>query len=399
MCDKRTRVWVLAFLLLAAAGQADAASSGPRGDDAVISEVLRRLDALEEQNRGLERELAELRHENDVLRAASTATASTAIASASSAAATRSVAIPPAEWTSRLRFAGDFRFRHETIDVEQDGIDQARETIRARIGAAIRFGENLDGEIAFATGGLEPRGGSTTLGAASSRKAVGLDLGYARWRPVESLALTAGKMRQPFVVPSLSLFIDNEIRPEGVAVNYEYGGLSASAFGFWLEERPRESDSTLLGAQLGWSGTFERVSLKLGGAWFDYGGVQGRFPGFANSLVSEFGNSIVGSGPDARYVYDYDVGEVYAEASLGTGRLPLRFFADYARNFEADDGLDTAYSAGVVVGQAKEPGRWEAQVLTSPSRKTRCSGIGSTRTSPAVSRTTKGSSTACRGCR
>jgi hypothetical protein len=368
MSGKRTSANTAAVILfLALGGQALASSSDTAGGDEAMADVLRRLTALEAQNHELTLQVEELRQHNQVLQAGSALVASTAPAAApENAAATPAAA---AEWASRIRVAGDFRFRHENIDVEDLPTDRTRETMRARIAAAIRFTDDIEGEIGIASGGLEPRGASATLGAASSRKEIGLDLAYARWRPVEALAMTAGKMRQPFVRPGTSLFIDNEIRPEGIAINYEAGGVFGSAFAFWLEERAQAADSMLLGAQLGWTGAFDRLNLKLSAGYYDYGSIQGRFPGFANSLVSEFGNSIEGSGADARYVYDYDVGQLFAEANLMAGDLPLSLFADYARNFAADDGFDTAYTVGVTVGKASSPGRWQAGVATQAVEK------------------------------
>lgn len=66
------------------------------------------------------------------------------------------------------------------------------------------------------------------------------------WRPLDTLGLTFGKMREPYVRPGRSLFFDNEIRPEGVSAGYkDSSGLFGSAFGSWLEERPFEGDSML----------------------------------------------------------------------------------------------------------------------------------------------------------
>jgi Putative porin len=355
-------------LLLAVTGVAVAAPA----DENVLTEVLRRLEALERQNRELALKVETLQRQNEQLQAgaaAAVAPAATMTARVGTPDAPTPSAAQAPEWTSRVQLGGDFRFRHENIDESEPDIDQTRQTIRARFGAKIAFADELDGEIALATGGDDPRGRSATLGGASSRKSIGLDLGYARWRPLAGLAFTAGKMRQPLVRPSLSLFIDNEIRPEGMAVNLERGGLNAAAFGFWLEQRPEASDSMLYGAELGWSGELDPLSLRVGGTYYDFSGIQGRNPGFANSLVSDFGNSITGAGPDARYVFDYDIGELYAEVSLGAGAWPLRAFVAYARNFAAPDGLDTAVSAGVTLGRAREPGRWEATLVTQAMEK------------------------------
>jgi hypothetical protein len=322
-----------------------------------MAQVLRRLEQLERKNEELTRELEALRQQRGPAPTASVAQASAQVAAPISAP-------PPDAWASRIQFKGDLRYRHENIDNAAAADDRTRDTLRARFGAAIRVNEDLDGEIAIASGGRDPRGASAVLGAESSRKDIGLDLAYMTWRPLDGVALAAGKMRQPFARPTLNAFIDNEIRPEGLALSLERdSGLFGSAFHFWLEERPVDADSTLSGAQLGWSRQFDALQLKGAVSYFDYGGVQGRLPGFGEGVVGAFGNSTVGSGADARYVFDYDVAEAYAEATLRIAGAPFAVFADYARNVAANDGLDTAWSAGVLFGKANQPGRWEVGAM------------------------------------
>jgi hypothetical protein len=371
-----------------------------------LAAVLRRLDALEAQNRGFSEQLTALERQNAELQAAlreagasqasasqlvaasqaggtaaTTATgqlASAATAPAASMAAGRAgaVGLPAAapapttsapanvDWLTRVKIAGDFRYRHENIDDEQAPEDRTRETIRARIAAALQITDTIDGEIGISTGGSDPRGGSATLGAASSRKPVGLDVGYVRWRPRKEIAVIGGKMRQPFVRPGLSLFIDNEIRPEGIAVTYDgANGVFGSAFHYWLEERSTSVDSTLLGGQLGWAGGSDAFKIKVGAGYYDYGDVKGQSPDFADGLVNQFGNSVVGPGEDAVYAYDYDIGQLFADATFDVNGIPVNAFIDYAHNFAADNDLTDAYNVGVLVGKTSAPGRWEVGVM------------------------------------
>jgi hypothetical protein len=355
--------WMATLVALLAANYAVAASP----PDTMV-EVLRRLDALEQQNRQLRAEVAELRQHTATLQtAAATSAGGPAAAAAGAGGTTATAAVDPAgaaaeagEWASRIRIAGDFRFRHYAVDVEGASQVRERESIRARIAAAIRFNEQVDGEIGIASGAPDPRGASSTLGATSSRKQIGLDLGYARWRPTDELAVIAGKMRQPFERPGLSAFIDNEIRPEGLALTYDgQNGLFGSAFNYWLEERADSADSMVLGGQFGWSGGSEKLKLKAGLGYYDYGSVQGQSPYFGNGVGAEFGNTVLGAGPDAVYAYDYDIGQLFAAVDLLAGSWPVSLFADYGHNFaDADDRTD-AYAVGVLFGKANAPRRWE----------------------------------------
>lgn len=328
-----------------------------------LEQVNQRLEVLERQNQMLNARVDELTRQNTALVAANPAPAAPAQAETTKVASSSAPATAADEWASRIRLNGDFRFRHEAIDNAALPSERERESIRARISAAIRITDTIKGEVGFGSG-TDPRGGSVTLGAASSRKEIGLDLGYMTWQALDELSITAGKMREPYVRPGRSVFFDNEIRPEGIALNYkDQRGLFGTAFNFWLEERAAMSDSKLRGGQIGWEGDAGALKLKAGAGYYDYVNVQGRFPGFANSLVNEFGNTIVGSGASARYAYDYDIGQAFAEAAWPIAGVPFSVFADYAENLEADNGLDTAYGFGFLAGKASSPGRWEAGVL------------------------------------
>jgi hypothetical protein len=376
--------WMIATVCCGVTVDARAAS------DREMAAVLQRLEMLETQNREFSRQIAALERQNASLQTALTTgpeSASGTVAGATGGAATSATIPPPTtavpaapvpaadstgkaatsaaqtalEWASRVRIAGDLRYRHENIDDGSQPEDRSRETVRARIAAAIQFMDSIDGEIGISTGASDPRGGSATLGAAGSRKPLGLDVAYARWRATDELAVIAGKMRQPFVRPGMSLFVDNEIRPEGVAATYGgKSGIFGSAFNYWLEERPTDVDSTMLGGQLGWAANTDALKLKIGAGYYDLHNIKGEDPDFGDGVVSAFGNSVTDAG---LYAYDYDIGQLFADATFFIGELPVNAFADYAHNFRADNGLDDAFGVGVLVGKASAPGRWEFGVM------------------------------------
>lgn len=346
------------------------AASDPDAMARALEQVNQRLDVLEQQNRQLAQRVDELTKQNDVLRAANPTAPASAAEPPTAAPAAAPVAAPREAWESRIRLGGDFRFRHESIDNSALSNERTRESIRARISASIKVNDALKAEIGFGSGGRDPRGGAATLGDASSRKDIGLDLAYMSWKALDELTLTAGKMREPYVRPGRSQFFDNEIRPEGIAVNYkDEHGVFGTAFRFWLEERPLQADSTLVGGQAGWDGTLGAASLKVGAGYWSFDNIKGRFPGFGNSIATEFGNTITGTGAAARYVYDYHIGQLFAETTFPVAGIPLNLFADYGHNYAADNGLDTAYSVGVLVGKASAPGKWEVGVMTQKVEK------------------------------
>jgi hypothetical protein len=327
-----------------------------------MTQVIERLEAVERQNRHLTRQVEELSRQLQTAQAAAAAPAAQVANTAPAAPATPSTSADPG--SPRISFNGDLRFRHDHLDNSLLANERTRQTVRARFNAAIALSDSIKGEVGFATGNGDPRGGSATLGSASSKKDVDVDLLYLSWRAMEQLTLTAGKMREPYTRPGRSLFFDNEIRPEGVAVSYKDArGIFGTAFDFWLEERALQGDSKLRGAQVGWDGSVGAIKLKTGGGYYDYHDVQGRFPGFGNGLVNEAGNTVIGAGPGARFAYDYDVGQLFAEVTLPIAGIPLNLFADFARNFDAGNDLDDAYDIGFLVGKAAKPGQWEAGML------------------------------------
>ncbi|MGH8189707.1 MAG: putative porin [Steroidobacteraceae bacterium] len=354
---------ILGLLLQTSIAYAQADTPGDMPDP-MLQQILQRLEALEAQNAQLQRQVDALLQQNAALREQPAR-----VADAGAAAPSTPSAQPPApspdEWASRIRFKGDLRFRRESTDNEIALEERTREGVRARFGAQIKVNDKVEGEVALGTGGGNPRGGSATLGGGTSRKDFDLDLAYMSWRALDDLTVTAGKMRQPFFRPGFSGFIDNEIRPEGVALAYEGPhGLFGSAFRYWLEERAQAPDSMLTGAQAGWRAPAGDLKLVLGLGYYDYGSVRGQPSRFGNGVMNELGNTVIGTGADARYVYDYDIAQAFTEAGFAVGSVPLTIFADYARNIAADDGLDAAYNVGVAVGKANAVGRWELGVMT-----------------------------------
>ena len=156
-------------------------------------------------------------------------------------------------WVSRWQRSGDLRVRFDTID-QANLVDRDRGRFRLRAGALVRVNDDTRVEIQFATGeGGDARSANQTFTDANSRKALDLDLAYVEWSPTDTLTVTAGKMRYPWV-RTQSYFFDNDVNPEGVAVAWQQGatGLFGSAFYTGLAERATAADSRMVGAQFGW---------------------------------------------------------------------------------------------------------------------------------------------------
>jgi hypothetical protein len=301
-------------------------------------------------------------------------------------------------WVSRWQWRGDLRVRNDTIQQEFNPVDRNRGRFRLRAGAMVRVNDDTRVEVQFATGeGGDARSSNQTFTDANSRKALDLDLAYVEWSPTDTLKITAGKMRYPWV-RTQSYFFDNDVNPEGLAAAWQQGatGFFGSVFYAGLSERSSFADSSMVGAQAGWRASASDGSRKLLAlSYYDHGAVQGYNPfqgaGAGAAGLGAYGNTTTTSAAVCRRaVYssagvvspclanDYDIVELLGEYQFNVGSQPLTLYANLARNLKADfgvtsstpssnvpAGLDTAYSFGFNYGRANAnlPGSWEVGYL------------------------------------
>ena len=297
-------------------------------------------------------------------------------------------------WMGRWVWKGDLRLRNENIDQEATAAERNRNRFRLRVGAFARVNDNTRVELQFAsTEGGDARSSNQSFSDANSRKALDLDTAYVEWSPNDQWKMTAGKMRYPWVRTS-SFFFDNDINPEGVAVNWQQAanGFFGGAFLADLAERATAAESRMLGAQVGWRELRSDGSrILLAATYYDHAAVQGYNPFQGASATSaglgSFGNSTTTSATICRKAVasgvaclanDYNVIELLGEYQFNVGEQPLLLFVDLAKNTAADysittastattipQGLDTAYALGFTYGRANAaiPGTWEIGYL------------------------------------
>jgi hypothetical protein len=297
------------------------------------------------------------------------------------------------DWVGRFTWKGDFRYRNEDIKQEFVAQERNRDRIRLRAGFVAKVNDTVTTEVQLTTseplsnGGYgDARSSNQTLTDASSRKRVFLDTAFAQWAPTTTFKATFGKMRYPFVRPTGSLFFDNDINPEGIALNWQQGqgatplGLFASAWYYQLAERSTAADSTMSGAQIGWRADLASTTrLTVAASYFDNGAVMGynavqdaTLPGnaFGNTTTASAAicrPGVVTATSTACIANDFNIFEAMAELSMQVGGQPLVFSLDYAKNNKADfaasatspSGLDTAYMGGVQYGRVTGAHSWE----------------------------------------
>lgn len=283
-------------------------------------------------------------------------------------------------WLDRFTFKGDFRYRHEYINQEDDGKShRTRHRIRARIFIGAEVNEYVDFGFQFATGdneespagdfdfGGDPVSTNQTIGDAFSNKFMWVDLAYFDFHPIKkcsdyNLNILGGKIKTPYRVMSKSeLLWDPDLRPEGGAVIFsrdtEALEIFSSVGGFYMKERQGEThgsssaDTGLIGGQVGVTVAISHASITAGSGYYDYINVKG---------YGSFFEDLGGNTPDANgnYNEDFDILEYFAEVGFEAAELPVTVFGNYATNTAAT-GNDTAYLVGAKLGKAKDPGTWE----------------------------------------
>ncbi len=263
-----------------------------------------------------------------------------------------------ADWTEKFKFKGDFRYRYEMTD--EEGKDQRhRNRLRLRLGVHAKVNETVDVGIMLASGGENPVSTNQTLDSQASTKDIRLDQAYFAWKPVSGLAIKGGKLNNPFYRPvKTALLWDSDLRPEGLALQYNGNQVFVNAGYFFLEERSKDDDSFLMGAQVGYQGKFNETKLTIGTGYFGYTEIEGRPLGDFDYLEAggdSFGNSL---DDDGNFITDYSEWELFGDVSFKAGSIPLTLFFDYVINTAADDD-DTGYLVGFKVGKTKEPGSWD----------------------------------------
>lgn len=256
-------------------------------------------------------------------------------------------------WTKKTRLSGDLRYRHEAVNDEAKSV-RNRHRIRARANLTTNLTESLTVGIGLSTGGSANDSGNQTLGSGFSRKPIGMDLAYFDWKVSDTMSFMGGKMSNPFFRPAgYHLIYDSDIRPEGLAFKYNSGTFFGNASAFWVEERPDDPDSVLLGLQAGYRRILNNgANLIVGASYYKTSHTRRYAPIFTPGNGQ--GNQLDANG---NYLFGFSEVELFGELEFDLGGEPMSLFLDYVTNTDADV-FNKGFAFGATYRLASAPGGW-----------------------------------------
>ncbi len=277
------------------------------------------------------------------------------------------VALPESlKWAENIKWNGDFRYRHETIDDTSSSAKENRDRnrIRDRIGITAILDDEWDVGIRLAGGNSDsPTSTNQTLGNSGdenfSSHDFWLDRAYANWKPASwnGFKLTMGKMGMPFYKAGKNQLIwDGDLSPGGIAASQEFilgesTVAKVTGGGFWIAERAAEADTSLWGLQGMLTHNFADSTVIGGVSYYDYGNIKGTAP----AGISSKGNTTSGG----MFGNDYNILEFFGEYKTKIGDLPVSAYGSYVENTVASTSGDTGYLLGCTLNKAKSIGSWQ----------------------------------------
>lgn len=335
----------------------------------MLEQTLERLNQLEQQQAVVDTvQQAEIVVEEDQI----VTVAGVEMATAEQVAANRAK-LDKMSWADRISWFGDFRYRYEYLDAGAPvDATRNRQRIRARPAMSAALSPTLQVGFGLATGNdLDPISSNATLGGGGGDKQINVDLAYFDWTGITDTSIRAGKFKNTFqVVGGSELQWDGDWRPEGFDATWSNDTFFVQGLSTWLESDSNKSNNDWAYiVQAGAQGKLGPAKLKGGIGYTDitakgkdcyYAQVDGLPSGTPSDGQLCYGNQATDNGATTprQYLYDFNVIDVFAEATFEVGKLPLSIWGDYIQNADADE-YDSGYQAGVQLGNAKEKGSWQ----------------------------------------
>lgn len=197
------------------------------------------------------------------------------------------------QWVQNIKMKGDLRLRYqgEHRDIDKS-LNNGEKLVRNRFRFRLRAGvdakvlDNMNVAFGLASGSDgDPRSTNQTFQDSFAKKPVWIDYAYAQWTPMKELALTGGRMKNPFWTTSDNLW-DGDINPEGVALQANYKPvpnvtLFLNTAGFVIDELGITSAGPwMIGLQPGFDWYFipDKADAKFAFSWYNTFDEFGKIP-------------------------------------------------------------------------------------------------------------------------
>jgi hypothetical protein len=310
-----------------------------------------RLDRLEAENHSLKSANAELTRSNQ-LKAVTIADVSEKTEAVEAVVEQQK---QKENWTERMRWQGDFRYRYEAFNIEGEP-NRDRNRIRARAALIADVTPTIEVGLGLASGGEDPVSSNQTLGGGGSSKGLNIDLAYFDWSGLTGTHLLGGKFKNYLVDSgSNALLWDSDWRPEGFGVFWANDIFFVNGLGTWVESDSKAGQSFAYATQAGINmevGNNVQLVAGVGYYVFDTKGLES----FFGDDDDFFGNSF--NPVSNTYLYDYEELEVFAGLVFDLWDRPLLTFGTYVQN-QAVDENDTAWSVGFKYGKTSNRHDWD----------------------------------------
>ena len=213
------------------------------------------------------------------------------------------------EWLRHITWSGDVRVREQLdrfpdgdrpnapvgvlqffgVNIQNDTETNRRMRLRARVGLEASVGDSVTVGFRLATGGVgtgsNPSSENQTLGSYGTRSAIGFDRAFVAYQPTSWLALSGGRIGNPYFRPTTLIWAD-DLSFEGLVAHAEPAlgdkwKLVATAGLFPIlhnDPNPlsKSPSKWLNGYQLGFDATLGAdTHWRFGAALYDYRNVQG----------------------------------------------------------------------------------------------------------------------------
>lgn len=325
----------------------------------------------------------------------------------------------------KLLFYGDMRFRYEnrsgqvgapgfagtTAVSHNDTEDKDRFRYRLRFGFKADLVDDWFGGFRLATNPFNQRSGNVTYGDGESsgpfgksKSLVAIDQVYLGWRGTDWLTLEIGRM--PNMLYTSNMVWDPNINIDGISeqLHHQFGD-KLLVFGNFVQAMYADSgnDNTANGTQnfndvymfaeqIGAQYNFTKdINAKIAPTLYTYSGTRtaasnanSGSPFAGISQPSGFAGPFNGDGPidptfaaagsNTYAINNLFIFELPGEVNFKIGTMPMKVFADFADNLDADTraklaghpgrGGDDGYAwqAGVQVNNAKKKGDWQTRL-------------------------------------